>query len=327
LKPLNLFYSEPEPDRWIKFDRYPRRVVRRLFRGKPHPGGVMMVAINLMKGLNKLGVQYRFNDYAYINKHPDELACIIGKPHLLFNKKWPNPILFGAGVFSHPSDCPDLFVKYPNVRRILVPGEWTRKMFEPFYGDKVIAWPVGIDTDYWRPSTGEKQFDFLIYDKVRWERDRFQQELIEPIIQILQQQGLSYHFVKYGSYTPPELKTKLEQSKAAIFLCEHETQGLAYQQILSTNTPILAWDRGGYWQDPEYYPDRVCYEPVTSVPCWDRRCGETFAGIDDFESVLKLFAETMAREAYSPRAYIMENLTLEKCASEYMNIARLVNGA
>ena len=42
-----------------------------------------------------------------------------------------------------------------------------------------------------------------------------------------------------------------------IFLCEHETQGIAYQQALSRNVPILAWDRGGDWQDPTYYPERV----------------------------------------------------------------------
>lgn len=285
-----------------------------------------MVAINLMKGLDKIGVSYRFNDYTYIRKHPDELACIIGKPHLLFEKKWCNPVLFGAGVFSHPSDCPDLFVKQPNVQCILVPGEWVRKMFEPFYGDKVLAWPVGIDTDYWCPNSGEKQFDFLIYDKVRWEHDHFQHELIEPIMQVLQQQGLSYHFIRYGSYAPEELKAKLDQSTAAIFLCEHETQGLAYQQILATNTPILAWNRGGYWQDPEYYPDRICYEPVTSVPYWDGRCGETFAGASDFASALKIFTASLTKKAYSPRDYILENLTLEKCAREYVNIVRSLNG-
>jgi len=326
LKPLNLFYSEPEPDRWMKFDRYPRRILRRLFRGKPRPGGVMMVALNLMKGLDKLGVKYRFNDYAYINEHPHELACIIGKPHLLFEKKWPNPILFGAGVFSHPSDCPDLFVKYPNVRRILVPGEWVREMFEPFYGDKVIAWPVGIDTDYWQPRTDEKQFDFLIYDKIRWEHNRYQKELIDPIVQILQAHNLAYHFIKYGDYNPPELKTKLGQSRAAIFLCEHETQGLAYQQILATGTPILAWNRAGCWQDPEYYPNRVRYQPVTSVPYWDSRCGETFAGVTDFAPVLKVFTERLTKQQYSPRKYILEHLTLEKCASEYVGIVRSLNG-
>lgn len=253
-KPLNLFYAEPDPDRWFKYDRYPRRIIRWIVRGKQRPGGVMTIAINLMKGLDKIGVPYRFNDYQYIKKHPGEIACIIGKPHLLFDKKWANPIMLGAGIYSHPSDCPDLFERYPYVKRFLVPGEWMRKMCEPFYGEKVKAWPVGIDTDYWQPFDGEKKFDFLIYDKVRWEHDKYEAELISRLTGILDKHHMSYQFIRYGNYSHHELIEKLKTSKAVIFLCEHETQGLAYQQILASNTPILAWDRGGYWQDPNIIP-------------------------------------------------------------------------
>jgi len=318
MKPINLFYSEPDPDRWFKFDRYPRKIIRRLVRGKQKPGGVMIIAINLMKGLNKIGVPYRFNDYTYIKKHPDEIACIIGKPQVLFDKKWENPVLLGAGVYSHPIECPDLFERYPNVKRFLVPGDWMRKMFEPYYGDKVTAWPVGIDTDYWKPFQGEKKFDFLIYDKIRWEHGKYQAELIGPFTEILDQKNISYRFIKYGSYDHDELVHKLKNSKAVIFLCEHETQGLAYQQILATGTPILAWDRGGYWQDPYYYPHKVKYQPVSSVPYWDDRCGVKFTTINEFEAKLTLFLNNI--EAFKPRDYILENLALEICAQKYLNI-------
>jgi glycosyltransferase involved in cell wall biosynthesis len=39
-----------------------------------------------------------------------------------------------------------------------------------------------------------------------------------------------------------------------VFLCEHETQGFAYQQALSCGVPIIAWDRGGLLQDPKLLP-------------------------------------------------------------------------
>jgi glycosyltransferase involved in cell wall biosynthesis len=325
IKTLNLFYEEPDPDRWIKFDRYPRRWIRRLVRGKQNPGGVMMVALELMRGLDKLKVPYRFNDFKYIKKHPRELACIIGKPQLLFNRQWKNPVLFGAGIYSHPVDCPDLFEKYPNVQRFLVPGEWMREMCEPYYGDKVTAWPVGIDTEKWLPLPGEKTIDFLIYNKVRWQYHLFEQLLIEPILKTLAANGLSYHFIRYGKYTHDELKQKLALSKAVIFLCEHETQGLAYQQILATDTPILAWDRGGYWQDPDYFPHKVRYQPVSSVPYWNELCGEKFKGIDDFEQQCHQFVKNLALNKYSPRTYILDNLTLEKSALAYLNIIRSIN--
>jgi glycosyltransferase involved in cell wall biosynthesis len=315
---LNLFYEEPDPDRWIKYDRYLRKIIRRLIRGKQRPGGVMMVAISLMKGLDKLGVPYRFNDYHYIRKHPDEIACIIGKPHLIFDRTWKNPIIFGAGVYSHPIECPDLFTKYPNVKRLLVPGEWMRLMCEPFYKDKVVAWPAGIDTDYWAPApvADKVKFDLLMYDKIPGD------ELTDGIIAILKQQNITYQYIRYGSYTQPELKSKLANSKAAIFLSKSETQGLAYQQILSSGVPILAWDKGGYWEDPAYFPHTVKYQPVSSVPYWDERCGMKFNTIADFETKLPVFLNTTNR--FKPRDYILENLTLEKSAAHYLEIYRQI---
>ncbi|MDO3643061.1 hypothetical protein [Mucilaginibacter sp. L3T2-6] len=323
MKPLNLFYQEPDPDRWVKFDRYPRHLIRRIVRGKPKPGGVMMVALNLIEGLKKIGVPYRFNDYTYIRKHTDEIACVIGKPHLLTEQKWRNPIIFGAGVFSHPIEAPDLLIKHPLIKKILVPGRWMQTMFEAYYGDKVVAWPTGVDTGYWQPfDRGNKRYDFLIYDKVRWEHENYQKALIGPIESVLKQHNLSHQMIRYGSYTHNELMDKLSQSRAAIFLCEHETQGLAYQQILSTNTPILAWDRGGYWQDPYYYPHKVQFGPVSSVPYWDERCGAKFKSIDDFEENLQSFLEKLG--SFRPRDYILENLTLEICARKYIDIHQQV---
>ena len=318
MKVLNLFYSEPDPDRWFKYDRYPRKIIRRIIRGRERPGGVMMIAINLMRGLDKIDVSYRFNDYAYISKHPEEIACIIGKDGVFFDRQWKNPIIFGAGIYSHPIEHTDLFERYPNVKRFLVPGEWMRKMFEPFYGDKVLAWPTGIDTDYWKPAEDDKAYDFLIYDKIRWKHDQEQLALINPVTNTLSQQNKTWHRIRYGSYTHQELIAKLKVSKAVIFLCEHETQGSAYQQILATNTPVLAWDRGGYWQDPYYYPHKVKYQPVSSVPYWDERCGIKFTDAADFEEKLLLFLNN--RDTYQPRNYIMENLSLEVCAEKYLQI-------
>ena len=324
IRPLNIFYEEPDPDRWIRFDRYPRRLIRTIVRGPQPAGGVMMVALQLMRGLERLKIPYRFNDYRYIKKHPEELACLIGKPQLLFERQWPNPVLFGAGVYSHPVECPDLFEKYPNVKKFLVPGEWMRKMCEPYYGNKVLSWAAGIDVDRWRPAEGRKTTDFLIYDKIRWDHRRFQGSLIQPILKKLDDHQLSYRFIKYGSYRHDELLEGLTCCKAVIFLCEHETQGLAYQQILATDTPVLAWDRGGYWQDPAYYPS-IKYGPVSSVPYWDSRCGEKFVDAGNFEQALLLFTERLKSAYYAPRQYILDHLTLEKSAQAYLDIVASLN--
>lgn len=321
MNPLNLFYDEPEPDRWLPFDHVPRRFIRRLVRGPARISGHRLVFLNLCRGLDRLGVAYRVNDYRYALTHPREIVGIIGEPYLLDAYPWKNPILFGASVFSHPSEDPDLFGRLP-VRRILVPGEWMRRMFEPTYGELVSAWPTGIDTDRWTRSVTARDIDFLIYDKVRWKHDQFEQTLITPIHDALRERGLRTATVRYGFYKEHAFHTLLTRCRAIIFLCEHETQGIAYQQVLACGVPILAWDRGGYWQDPTFFPDRVQFRPVSSVPYWDERCGLKFVDADDFSEALDGFLIGLESGRFDPRTYILENLTLERCASRYLEFVR-----
>jgi hypothetical protein len=109
-----------------------------------------------------------------------------------------------------------------------------------------------------------------------------------------------------------------------IFVCEHETQGIAYQQALAAGVPVLAWDRGGEWRDPSYYPHRVVFGPVTSVPYFDDRCGRTFTGAEDLTDQLDVFWDGIRRHAYAPRDYVLEALTLERCAEAYLDHVRAV---
>ena len=318
---LNIFYENPDGDRWVPFDRYPRRIIRRAVRGKLQPGGQMRVFLNLCVGLDRIGVPYRVNDYRHARKNLDELACIVGKPCVLDKIEWKNPILFGAAVYSHPLDDPHLLERLP-VKKILVPGPWMKEMCRPYWGDVVDAWPIGIDTDLWHPSnTAQKSVDVLLYDKVRWEHDRYEAILIEPIRAMLKRCGHSCREMRYGFYRDEEFRSALGQCRAMIFLCEHETQGIAYQQALSCDVPIFAWDRGGYWQDPSYYPDKVRFAPVTSVPYWDDRCGRKFVDAAEFSANWNGFWNDVEAKHFRARDYILENLTLEMCARQYVEVA------
>jgi glycosyltransferase involved in cell wall biosynthesis len=277
-----------------------------------------MVFVNLCAGLDEIGVRYRVNDYRFAKANPNLPVGIVGKPHVVDAIPWKNPILFGASLMSHPLADPTLLARRP-IRRILVPGAWMREMCAPYWGDKVHSWPVGIDTDTWYPkpsSTGRA--DVLLYDKVRWQRPKFERELINPIINLLNSRNIRVELIRYGQYRPRQFSELLSRCRAMIFLCEHETQGLAYQQAMSCDVPVLAWDRMGSWQDPEYYPQRVDFSPVTSVPYWDSRCGERFTSASDFAAQFEIFWENAREARYNPRQFILENLTLARCARLYL---------
>jgi glycosyltransferase involved in cell wall biosynthesis len=317
---LNLFYEEPDPDRFVPGDRYPRRVLRRIVRGRPRAGGQRRMFLNLCAGLDRLGVAYRVNDYRYAKRHAGEAACIVGKPHVLNLVDWQNPIFFGAGVFSHPVDDPELFSRLP-VRRMLVPGEWMRRMCEPYYGDRVSAWPVGIDTARWAPDPDvERDIDVLVYDKILWKREDRGAALLQPIVRELTRRGLAIAQLTYGQYREQDFHQLLRRVKAMVFLCEHETQGIAYQQALSSGVPIFAWDREGVWEDPCYYPEKVNYGPVSSVPYWDERCGMKFKDLAGFMKDFDAFQAQLRAHAFDPRRFVLCNLTLEACAMRYLQL-------
>lgn len=320
---LNLFFEERD-NRWFPGDRHIRPVLRRMLLGKSWISGQRRVFLNLCAGLDRVGIRYRVNDYGHIRKHPQELACIIGRPFVLDWFAWKNPLLLGVAMYNHPMEALERLSEL-QTKTILVPCTWYADMCRPHW-PHVEVWPVGIETDLWAPApAGQKSVDVLLYDKVRWEHDRYETELIAPIRRHLEASGRTVEMIRYGHYKEDDYKAALARCRSMIFLCEHESQGIACQQALSSGVPVFAWDRGGPWQDPEYFPHKVRYEGgVSSVPYFDARCGMTFTDTDGFTSGWGDFWSHVSAGDFAPRDYVMDNLTLEKGALHYCEIAEAV---
>ena len=320
--PLNLFYEEPDPDRWLPFDRHPRRLIRRLLRGADQPGGAMRVFLNLRAGLDLLGASYRVNDYRHIRANAAELACLIGKPHVLAKIPAETPLLFGTSIYSHPYDDPDLPKRRP-VRQVLVPSPWVRDMFVEVWPGRVTVWPVGIDTERWQPGAASaRDIDVLIYDKIYWQREARVQSLLQPLLAELRRRQLRVEVLRYGSYREEQLLDYSRRVRSMVYLSRHETQGIAAQQMMASDVPLFVWDEGGMWQDPKYVPHQVQFAPVSSMPYWDDRCGVKFVGAEDMHEGLDRFWRGVETGAYAPRQMILENFTLAQRARAYLDIVR-----
>ena len=89
-----------------------------------------------------------------------------------------------------------------------------------------------------------------------------------------------------------------------------ESQGIAVQEIMSMGVPIIAWDIKEWLDQGEAY--RV---PATSVPFWDKRCGERFYSIDKLEETFDNFYDRI--NDYDPKAYIKDNLSFLRCQSKH----------
>lgn len=317
---LCLYYiQELEHDRWLPGDRHVRAIVRRILRGAPRPGGVDKVFINLCLGLDRLNMKYEVN-LPFDQLQADDLVGILGRGHSCldgYNK--PNPIVAGIGLMTHPSEWPDLCEQYPVVK-YLQHSQWANEVYKPYFGDRCVIWPVGIDTLHWQPGSDQnKTTDFLIYNKIHWNHEHQERELLAPIRQALVERQLSFQELCYGSYKPQDYRIALGQCRAMIFLCEHESQGIAYQECLASGVPILAWDQGEVL-DPNRFAWGTPHIPATSVPYWDERCGIKFKNFGEFSAKIDEFLDKQKRHEFAPRDYIMENLTLEICASKYLDI-------
>lgn len=278
--------------------------------------------LNLKSGLDRLGVPYTVNDYRHLRRYPRTWAHVIGKPHVIEKIPAGHPIIFGPGVASHPYE--NEFWGHKDIRLILLSCDWFEAMYRR---DLPVAiptavWPAGIDTDRWRPLEADvARSGILVYDKIRWQRDRLLPDLMNPVLQMLQETGEEIHCLRYGYYEEEDYQKLLPKVRAMVFLCEHETQGFAYLQASSSGVPIFAWDRGGAWQDSSMYPERVRFEPVSSVPYFDSRCGARFRDATQFRESFSSFWKGVVEGKFQPREYVLEKLTLETCARNYIDIA------
>jgi glycosyltransferase involved in cell wall biosynthesis len=281
----------------------------------------MRVFLNLMAGLDRIGVRYRVNDYRYIRANPEELACLIGKPHLLRKFATRTPLLFGTAIYNHPIDD-ELLPSRQLIRQILVPSEWVKRMFSAVWPNLVTVWPVGIDTERWAPaSSSNKDVDIVVYDKIFRDHEHHEATLIGPMMAELRGRGLVVELLRYGSYREWQLHALSRRARSMIYLSPHETQGIALEQMLAAGVPVLAWDPGSEWQNLQYFMRGVRFGPVTSVPYWDDGCGKKFTGPADFPTMFDEFWCGVLRNAFAPREMILkQKLTLEDAAQAYVRL-------
>ena len=274
--------------------------------------GPGMVVKNLQKGLEAIGVRCG-NTFQSM---PSKYIGVTQFCHPELLNEWyrdKETLLLGPNLFVLPTDNPSLCQMFDN---FVVPSQWVKELYEGFelMRDKDInVWSVGIDTAEWGdkklagPST--PKYDCFIYHKNRSDQDL---AIVEAVCRKF---GLKYQTLKYGEYQEHELKTATQESRFAILCTGTESQGIAYMQVLSTDTPCYVFN-SPTWKSEDGHISVA----ATSIPYWDSRCGYTSDLVD-----LKHFEEFLAKVdlgVFIPRKYILENHTLEKSAQVYYNLLR-----
>jgi hypothetical protein len=290
------------------------RFVYRSARRKQVRTGFYTAFLSLRKSLELIGCDVRVNDYETAARHPDYPIGVAGYPSVIDKAPQPNPIIFGPGDFGLPEESAAV-AQNPQYRKLIQPSDWFCEIYRPYCGDKLMTWFAGIDVDSWPDRSHDtKEIDCLIYDKIRWDRDRLVPSLLEPTQEMLKRRGRSMVTLRYGHHAHFDFARELARARSMIFLCEHETQGLAYQEAMSANVPVFAWDEGRL-ADPWLARFVTPATNVSSVPYFSDECGMTFKAAD---RDVRFDAFWSNLESYRPRDYVERELSMPVAGIAYL---------
>jgi len=257
----------------------------------------------LEKILNSLKLEYKYGNII-------ENYDIIYSPCIpIDTSKYPNKkFIFGPHFSIFPDNKLNQINNIYKNSILIIPSEWTLKLWNnPYIPVKLFPFPVNIDKFSLTETKKEKVF---IYFK---RRNPNELKYIENFLKNKNIQYTIFNYVK--KYKEQDYITTLQQSKYGIWLGAHESQGFALQEALSCNVPLLVWNVKNINQEYGFnYPSI----PATTIPYWDNRCGEFFYEQKDFLKTYDKFISNL--NSYKPREYILENLSVEKCAENFMKL-------
>lgn len=263
------------------------------------PGKVIS---NLKKGLDSLGVPYVENPNSIAQ---DDLVVALQWSNMVHQVN-PENLILGPNICTLPID--NNYIMNGSYKYVIVPSQWVKDLYMRWLPEeKIKIWASGIDTDEFPDvSKEEKSNDVLLYLKNRV-YDVYDFALSSVPI------DASYQTIAYGGYSEVEFKDALKRSKMCVVVDDTESQGIAIQEIMASNIPLVVLDKTR-WNTRDEAPDT----PATSVPYWDERCGIKVIQDTDLKEAIKKVYDNIG--SYSPRDYILGNLSLETSASNLLQI-------
>ena len=265
---------------------------------------------------NKIGIEkilsYLKWNYKYGTEQDIINFDIIFSPGLPIDvSKYPNKkFIFGPHFSVFPNN--NLLIinnnKYNNSIYIQ-PSKWATDVWKNMGADKILpiktlSFPVDINKFINSNKICNKVF---IYFKRR------KPEELEFIKKYLNKKNIDYKIFDYVKrYDETEYINYLQESKYGIILDAHESQGFAIQEALSCNVPLLVWNTKYMSQE---YGGNYSDIPCSTIPYWDETCGDYFYEKEDFEKTFDIFINKL--DTYKPRQFILENLSVEKCAERF----------
>lgn len=234
--------------------------------------------------------------------------------------KYPNTkFIFGPhfSVFPEMKMMKSIMSNRKNVVYVQ-PSDWARDVWRystVCQGIRIETLPFGVDTcrfNQVRPI--DQRTHVFIYFKHR-----------HPMELDMMQQFLKHHNIKYKlfscneKYDESDYLNFLHLSKFGIWIGTHESQGFALEEALSCNVPLLVWNVTSMNQ---YHGKKYPNIKATTIPYWDNTCGEYFTQMSQIDDTFNTFMNNLNDNAYTPRKYILENISMSKCKEKFEDLVK-----
>jgi len=271
--------------------------------------GPKKVVENLIMGLKKINYPFKINGDLNSCKRlwiHDDISALKKISDLDSKIK----TIIGPNLFILQEDIP----KNIDISKVVYiqPSTWSKDLWIKLGFNKcpMESWPVGIDTDKHTPSSEEKNI-VLVYFKSRNKKD------LEVVENILKNKNILYKVMIYGLYHHKDYIETLKHTRYIILIDKLESQGIAFEEAMAMNIPLLVWD----YKNIDFIKNKIDNLDinVSSVPYFDKRCGliiengsELLDNIDKMEKIWNI--------SFKPREYILENLSLEKQAKDFIKL-------
>lgn len=208
--------------------------------------------------------------------------------------------------------------EYKNLK-YLCPSPWCKYTWISMASNKSIpieSFPFPVNIEKFTPIKPiQERTNVVIYYKSR-NPSEYQQ-----LINFVNTKNINYKVFSYQQkYNESDFIGYLKTCKYGIVLDAHESQGFAIEEMLSSDVPLLVWDAKTMDQE---YKSRYNAVPCTTISYWDDRCGEYFYTINELENTFNKLNEKI--NEYKPRDFILENLSVEKCASNFENLINSID--
>lgn len=279
--------------------------------------GHFAVTRSLVEGLRKIGVCANYNPTRLedVAERVVVLSGLQALSQMIEFKKMGRirVLLAGPNLVVFPSQARDLMTS-PLVDTCIVPSKWVEDVYSndcPELLGRCRSWPAGVDIAYWAPQAHSRQARrILIYVK----QSENSVGPIDPYVRILKLRNFTVDVIHYGSFLHDEYRSAVQKCDLMVGFVSGESQGIAWAEAWAADVPTLLW-----FQPTKQYAGRTLI--ASTAPYLGAKTGAFFSDISGFVEQLEKWESGQAQ--YSPRQWVLENMSDEVCARKLCELAGL----